>query len=214
VSTAGAPVRGRRPARSSGDDRQRAILATAERLLAERSLSALSVDDLARGAGISRPTFYFYFAGKEDVLLELLDRMVAEVGERLAALPRIAESEPDRWWRGVLGVFVDVFTAHQAVSRTLGEARATIPELGRVWSSHLTRWTEETALVIEHERRRGAASPGIDAATVSIALNAMNERVLTATLAGESPAVPADRVLDVLAAVWLATVYGRGPAAP
>jgi AcrR family transcriptional regulator len=214
VSTAGSPTRGRRHARASGDDRQRAILATAERLLGERSLSAISIDDLARGAGISRPTFYFYFAGKEEVLLELLDRMVAEVRERLAALPRIADSEPERWWRGVLGVFVDVFTTHQAVSRTLGEARATIPELGLVWSSHLTRWTEETARVIEHERRRGAALAGIDAATLSIALNAMNERVLTATLAGESPAIAAEQVLDVLAGVWLTTIYGRGPAAP
>src|SRR5688572_25866239 len=78
---ASAPVaaaRGRRSARPSGDDRELAILATAERLLAERPLSAISVDDLARGAGISRPTFYFYFASKDAVLLTLLDRVVAE----------------------------------------------------------------------------------------------------------------------------------------
>ena len=63
--------RGRRAARPSGDDRELAILTTAERLLAERPLSAISVDDLARGAGISRPTFYFYFASKDAVLLTL-----------------------------------------------------------------------------------------------------------------------------------------------
>ena len=56
---AGAPSRSRRPVRPSGDDRELAILSTAERLLAERPRSAISVDDLARGAGISRPTFYF-----------------------------------------------------------------------------------------------------------------------------------------------------------
>ena len=72
------PRRGRRPARPSGDDRELAILATAERLLAERPLAAISVDDLARGAGISRPTFYFYFPSKDAVLLTLLDRVVAE----------------------------------------------------------------------------------------------------------------------------------------
>src|SRR5258708_6704778 len=51
--------RGRRGTRASGDDRERAILPTAERLLEERPLGEISVEDLARGAGISRPTFYF-----------------------------------------------------------------------------------------------------------------------------------------------------------
>jgi AcrR family transcriptional regulator len=47
-------------------------------LLDERALADISVDDLAKGAGISRPTFYFYFPSKEAVLLALLERMVAE----------------------------------------------------------------------------------------------------------------------------------------
>ncbi|HET7742998.1 MAG TPA: TetR/AcrR family transcriptional regulator, partial [Mycobacterium sp.] len=45
--------RGRRSARPSGDDREAAILATAEQLLEERNFGDISVDDLARGAGLS-----------------------------------------------------------------------------------------------------------------------------------------------------------------
>src|SRR5947209_215272 len=71
-------ARGRRAPRVSGDERERAILQTAERLLGERPLRDISVDDLARGAGISRPTFYFYFASKEAVLLALMDGLVEE----------------------------------------------------------------------------------------------------------------------------------------
>ena len=63
--------RGRRSTRPSGDDREQAILATAERLLEERAFADISVDDLAKGAGLSRPTFYFYFKSKEAVLLSL-----------------------------------------------------------------------------------------------------------------------------------------------
>src|ERR671916_1961371 len=87
--------RGRRTPRPSGDERQMAILATAERLLEDRTLSEISIDDLARGAGISRPTFYFYFASKDAVLLALLDRVVeqgqtaaGDVLDHLAAGPR------------------------------------------------------------------------------------------------------------------------------
>ena len=66
------------PMRPTGDDRERAILATFERLLGERGLHEISIDDIARGAGISRPTFYFYFASKEAVLLSLFERMIEE----------------------------------------------------------------------------------------------------------------------------------------
>jgi TetR/AcrR family transcriptional regulator, ethionamide resistance regulator len=76
--TQSSSTRGRRVRRTTGDDREHAILATFEQLLAERSLHEISVDDLARGAGISRPTFYFYFSSKDAVLLTLLDRMVEE----------------------------------------------------------------------------------------------------------------------------------------
>ena len=61
--------RGRRTARPSGDDRELAILETATRLLEERSIAEISVDDLAKGAGISRPTYYFYYPSKDALVL-------------------------------------------------------------------------------------------------------------------------------------------------
>lgn len=84
--------RGRRTARPSGDDRELAILATAENLLEDRPLADISVDDLAKGAGISRPTFYFYFPSKEAVLLTLLDRVVNQAD---MALQTLAENPAD-----------------------------------------------------------------------------------------------------------------------
>src|SRR5215203_2539546 len=89
---AAAGGRGRRGARASGDDRERAILETAEQLLEERPLSEISVDDLAKGAGISRPTFYFYFPSKDAVVLTIIDRLVAAAaGSREEALTTLAE---------------------------------------------------------------------------------------------------------------------------
>ena len=80
VRAAGASgaARGRRTSRPSGDEREAAILRTAEQLLTQQGFSQISIDDLARGAGISRPTFYFYFPSKNAVLLTLLDRVVDE----------------------------------------------------------------------------------------------------------------------------------------
>src|SRR5829696_3078398 len=96
--------RGRRVRRATGDEREKAILETAERLLGERSLSEISVDDLARGAGISRPSFYFYFSSKEAVLLTLLDRMVEEAtAARDDALEAPPEDPMEQLREGIRG---------------------------------------------------------------------------------------------------------------
>src|SRR3954468_48530 len=96
-----AAPRGRRPARPSGDDRELAILATAERLLAGSPRGPVPVDAPARGAGISRPTFYFYFASKDAVLLSLLDWVVAEADAvTREAFDKPASGPRDGWGRG------------------------------------------------------------------------------------------------------------------
>lgn len=86
--------RGRRSSQLSGDDREQAILAVAERLLAERPLGDFSVDELAKGAGISRPTFYFYFPSKNAVLLSLLDDLNMKSRSAVEALAEQLPADP------------------------------------------------------------------------------------------------------------------------
>src|ERR671931_102010 len=71
----------RRRGPSKGDRTSQAILDTAERLLAERDLSAITIDELATGAGISRSAFYFHFESREAVLYLLADRVLKELFE-------------------------------------------------------------------------------------------------------------------------------------
>src|SRR6059058_2638786 len=97
--------RGRRTLRATGDDRERDILATFERLLEERPLHEISVDDLARGAGISRPTFYFYFASKEAVLLTLFERVLAEADATFEGRADDYAAQPARAWRDGIYAF-------------------------------------------------------------------------------------------------------------
>jgi AcrR family transcriptional regulator len=202
------PSRGRRKLRASGDDRERAILSTTERLLRERSLGEISVDDLARGAGISRPTFYFYFASKDAVVLTLIDRMVEDAARtRDRALRRLIE-DPREGWREGLEVFYDIFGSHRAVSLAGAELRAANAEARALWSQIMEGWVEDVTEVIEAERERGLAPRDLPARELAIALVQMNERVQYATLAAESPAVDAEQVIDVLLEIWLRTIYG------
>jgi AcrR family transcriptional regulator len=51
-------------------DTWRLIHGTALRLMTERGFDAVSIDDIVAAAGISRRTFFNYFAGKESVVFD------------------------------------------------------------------------------------------------------------------------------------------------
>jgi TetR/AcrR family transcriptional regulator, ethionamide resistance regulator len=202
-------LRGRRALRPSGDDREQAILATAERLLEERSLADISVDDLAKGAGISRPTFYFYFKSKEAVLLSLLEPVIARADAEFDGAVQRLPTDPRRVWRNGIKAFFAAFSAHRAVARTATEALATSSELRTVWSGFMQKWIDQTAAMIVAERERGAAPDNIPAADLATSLNQMNERTMMAALSVETPSVETERVVDTLTHIWLSSIYGE-----
>lgn len=201
--------RGRRATRASGDDRERAILETAERLLEDKPLSEISVDDLAKGAGISRPTFYFYFPSKDAVVLTIIDRLVAAAADsREEALATLVQGDPRAGLRKALEDLYGAFRERRAVALAAAELRPTNSEARDLWGQVMEGWVADTTAVIEAERARGAAPPGQPARDMAIALVQMNERVQYATFAGESPSLEDSRVLDVLVEIWLRAIYG------
>jgi AcrR family transcriptional regulator len=209
-----ASARGRRTSRTSGDDRESAILATAERLLGQRPFAEVSIDDLARGAGISRPTFYFYFPSKDAVLLTLVDRVVAEADAAAGdLLERIAE-DPAARLRDTISRFYETWRAHRAVALAIAQVRGTNAEVRALWASVLERWVHAAEEAIRAERARGAAPPGLPARDLAVALISMNEQVVYASLASDGPAVAEPDVVDVLLGVWLNSIYRTTTPAP
>src|ERR1700743_1657023 len=108
--------RGRRSARPSGDDRELPILTTAERLLEERAFADISVDDLAKGAGLSRPTFYFYFKSKEAVLLSLREPVIARADSEFDGAVLRLPADPRRVWRTGINAFFTAFATHRSLA--------------------------------------------------------------------------------------------------
>jgi AcrR family transcriptional regulator len=188
-----------------------AILTTAERLLEDRPLAEISVDDLAKGAGISRPTFYFYFSSKDAVLMTLLDRVIIEADSALDGQAEKLPGDPATVWRSGINAFFKAFGSHRAVTLAGAAAKATNAEVRELWSTFMRKWIAYTASLIEAERARGAAPAGIPAEDLAVALNLMNERTMFAAFAAEDPAVEHARVVDTLTHVWLGSIYGTVP---
>lgn len=204
-------ARGRRATRPSGDDRELAILETAERLLDERPLAEISVDALARGAGISRPTFYFYFPSKDAVLFTLLERVIAEADADIEALMANPPEDRNAFWRAAIGVFFSTFRAHRVMVGPVTVARYTDPAVRDLWAEFMQKCVDHTTNVILMVRARGDAPDNMPAPELSTSLNLLNEAVMTASFARQTPALPEERVLDNLVHIWLNAIYGDRP---
>ena len=201
-------VRGRRATRPSGDDREAAILQTLEDMLERRPFAEISVDDLAKGAGLSRPTFYFYFASKDAVLVRLFARATTSSGAEQQQQSDTVPEHPQRAWHDGIYAFFDSLRPHRGVVVAGLATMATNAELREMWTTFMTGWIDYTAGLITRERERGAAPETIPAHDLATALNLMNERVVFAAQGNQNPRLPEDAALEALAHIWIASIYG------
>jgi TetR/AcrR family transcriptional regulator, ethionamide resistance regulator len=205
-------ARARRSTRPSGDDREQAILGTLEQLLEQRALADISVDDLAKGAGISRPTFYFYFPSKDAVLLALVEQVINEADTNADAAMGGMDTavDPAGVWKAINALF-ETFGSHRAVTLAGAAARPNNADVRALWSRFMQKWIDHTTASIESERARGAAPQSIPAKDLATSLNLMNERTMLAAFAAEQPAVSPEQLVDTLAHIWVASIYGNPP---
>ena len=76
--------------RNAREEIYKAALATFERHGVRRTL----MDDVAREAGVSRPTIYYYFPDKDALVLEVIVRQVREIHRRIRQRIRLEDGLP------------------------------------------------------------------------------------------------------------------------
>ena len=196
-----------------GDLTSQAILDATERLLADRSLAEVGVEELAAAAGISRPTFYFHFESREAVLYALAQRTTEDLYAAASVWLRHSDESPADAVRRAIEATLALWRAHGPVLRATVRARDTDPELRRFWQEVGGRFVGSVAEQIERERAAGVALPGPPTArALANVLVAMNEQAcFNASVGRPNPAADRDLV-DTLTAVWLRGVYGILPA--
>jgi AcrR family transcriptional regulator len=204
-----APSRSRRRGPSKGDLREQAILETTERLLAEKSIHDIGVDELAKGADISRPTFYFYFESKFAVLQALVDKVVRETYEAAARWLSSDGDRPEETVRRSLDATAANWRDNGPVLRAAVETWRSVPEMGRFWEGVTAGFVAAAADQIESERRSGSAPNGSPSSrALATALIWMNERCFYTASLGAAPSLADSELIDTLTTIWLRSVYG------
>jgi AcrR family transcriptional regulator len=107
----------------SGSPVPQDVLSVSSALFAERGYYAVSMEEIAAAADVSRATLYRYFSTKDKILAELTLRAVAEIEEHAAALPAMAGDSLTDWmlgyvrfhraYRGVIRAWFDGTVAEQ-----------------------------------------------------------------------------------------------------
>lgn len=117
---------------SKGDRRHTAILDAAEQLLDTVGYEAMTVADVAAGAGITRGALYFYFGSKQEIVTALFARTVAVLQDK----SRAAEADAAQGARAIdtaMRRTEDLWRDHGVVMRTAIDLAATVPELDILW---------------------------------------------------------------------------------
>ena len=160
---------GRRPyaARVPLEQRRTQLLDAALRVITRDGYAAVSVESVAREAGVTRPVVYGAFDGLGDLLVALLDRQQARlVGDLVAALPeswshgepnelieesvralvRVVTHDPEAW-RPVL--FADDATPMQVRDRIAADRELVRQQVARL-ADDLLLWPQKDPEVLSH----------------------------------------------------------------
>jgi AcrR family transcriptional regulator len=197
------------PARTYGKA-EAAILASAEQLLSERPLSALSVADISEAAGVSRQSFYAHFPSKMAVIAECLRRLSKEVLAAVDPFLSGPSNDPETAIRTSLEAWLELCKAHGALLRAASESWPRDDELRELWLRMLAHNARATAEVIRAERKLGHAPAGADPDALAACLMWAYERVLHVSLVGEAHGLPdPEAMIAPLSQMLLGVLFGR-----
>jgi len=193
--------------RRSPAEAETEIIEAAEAFLRERPFRDLTVDEVMRRTGLSRPSFYVHFRDRHELVLRLVRHIEAELF-----------TMSDRWYKGTgdgptlvreaLEGVVAVYERHGPVLRALADAAADDPAVEQAYGALVQSFVDATAEHVTEQTARGAVEPVDDPRAVATALIALNEGYLRMSL-GKEPATPSCEVIETLTTIWTRTLYGR-----
>ena len=197
-----------RSPRLTGPQRREQILDSTKELAGERGFHNVSIDAVARRAGITRPVVYGHFSDLAGLLRALVDRE----GERAVAqlielIPReLDAANPGAMLLGSLRAFLEAVADDPVTWRLVLVHAEGTPEILRERAVQIrAAVTQQLAAVVPHALADGSGPPSPDPELTALTLQAVSEEA--ARLLLESPdEFSIDRVMHH--AEWMLGLLG------
>lgn len=125
--------------RRRADRRPDEILDAALAAFNERGFDATRVEDIARGAGLSKAGVYLYFGAKEDILRALIEREIAPIVRNARALAEEGRNDPLATLRRLVATFAPIIDdPHVAATpRVVLSIAPRFPEIGAYYRENV-----------------------------------------------------------------------------
>jgi AcrR family transcriptional regulator len=143
------------------------VVRAAWELFAEHGFEATTVDQIAEAAGMSRRTFFRYFAGKDELILDKLLEVSDRVAEALADRPAKEAAWPAL--RAAFDVVVKAQDEHPEPSRRLGRLLRDEPGTRGPMAERRRRWPETRGPLVAECLPRGSPTGGRAVAGAALA---------------------------------------------
>ncbi|WP_219518323.1 TetR family transcriptional regulator [Nonomuraea ceibae] len=180
-------------------------------LLAGKGFEAVTVDEIVTAAGVSRRTFFRYFASKEDVVVQFLGDMGTGMCAELAIRP--AHEPPSVALRHAVSVSIDACAGHDDRSLRVVRLILGTPALLARFLERRAHWRDELAAALAHRLRLDPVTDPYPHLAAGVALAAF-DTVLHQWSGSNGTADPAaltDRAFTVVAPALDAVGQPCGP---
>ncbi|GAA1505712.1 TetR/AcrR family transcriptional regulator [Nocardioides humi] len=175
----------------------RQLAEAAVEVFEESGFHLAQVGDIAERAGVSRATFYNYFASKE----ELLRYLVLEAFPALLATRETTDETPWQRVRSSTDAYLRAYEQHATLMHVWSEAAARNDEMAGLLRDMRGPFLARTERSIRRLQEQGLASSALDATYAAHALTGMVSN-FAYTWFVEGVAYERDRAVETLTTLW------------
>lgn len=185
---------------------EKTVLDSARELLDEGvEFAELTVEQIARRAGISRPAFYGHFVDKSALLVRLAETVVepayVRADEELSGLP----SGPEHVDRALRSV-VDPLITDVGTLRAVVQTATYDPVVRKEWRRMTARLSSSVAARIRQQQELDVALPGDASRMADVLVATVVDTIGLHT--ADTDVHEQDATSETLALVWRRSIYG------
>lgn len=181
-------------------DRHHELLAAARAAFEELGYGATTIAEITRRAGVSRATFYVYFASKEQVFAVLADQVRQQV-LRAQGLGGIDPDDVEQVLRHTIATTLAVTVEHQALMAVLNHQAVGDPEIRGLWREIQAEGVHRTAEYVRQQAAAGRVRPVADPEALGLMGSGLNDRYAPLVATGD---VSTAEAVEQMHRIWMA----------